>query len=120
MSNRLISTGGHLSGYSNEISGALTASGQEITGTIIKSGGALSGYSNEISGALHNTGIEVGLLSGQMVTTGQVYSGEYSDYTAEYNVAIVGGQLQIGETPPLHSGEAYTCLLYTSPSPRDS
>ena len=110
LSNRLISTGGHLSGYSNEISGALTASGQEITGTIIKSGGALSGYSNEISGALHNTGIEVGLLSGQMVTTGQVYSGEYSDYTAEYNVAIVGGQLQIGETPPLHSGEAYTGL----------
>ena len=110
LSTRLISTGGHLSGYSNEISGALTASGQEITGTIIKSGGALSGYSNEISGALHNTGIEVGLLSGQMVTTGQVYSGEYSDYTAEYNVAIVGGQLQIGETPPLHSGEAYTGL----------
>ena len=110
LSNRLISTGGHLSGYSNEISGALTASGQEITGTIIESGVALSGYSNEISGALHNTGIEVGLLSGQMVTTGEVYSGEYSDYTAEYNVAIVGGQLQIGETPPLHSGEAYTGL----------
>ena len=80
------------------------------TNNLSMTGHVLSGYTLDLSGTLDATGVEVMRLSGTMVTSGQAYSGEYSDYTAEYNVAIVGGQLQIGETPPLHSGEAYTGL----------
>ena len=80
------------------------------TNNLSLTGHRLSGYTLDLSGTLDATGVEVMRLSGTVVTSGQAYSGEYSDYTAEYNVAIVGGQLQIGETPPLHSGEAYTGL----------
>ena len=80
------------------------------TNNLSLTGHRLSGYTLDLSGTLDATGVEVMRLSGDTVTSGQAYSGEYSDYTAEYNVAIVGGQLQIGETPPLHSGEAYTGL----------
>ena len=80
------------------------------TNNLSLTGHRLSGYTLDLSGTLDATGVEVMRLSGDTVTSGQAYSGEYSDYTAEYNVSIVGGQLQFGETPPLHSGEAYTGL----------
>ena len=81
----------------NEMTGSFASDHQitQLTGQLDHTGVLLSGMIESVSGYI----------------TEQVYSGQYADFCAEYNVGTDGSQgIIIAETNPLHSGHSQALL----------